>query len=245
LVERRLAERRPARSVERRLARSVERRPVRLAERPPVRLVERPPVAEPGHPSLPFLRTDMLREWLESSLARLNFEPHPLKERALAGYFRISHTEPLIEIALISAQGYAEYNYWKTAQREESGHADLYLMDLVDTFGREILGDIARYEPCPDTVSLLKWAADWNINSALYRTYLEYALCRQPPEGMEIMREVLPRTLAVHLEADPGHAAAGLEFLARFNILPAAVECIERALLAESRWFGLANGRAS
>jgi hypothetical protein len=187
----------------------------------------------------------MLAEWFDASLERLKFELHPLRERALAGYFRISHTEPLIEIALRNAEGYAERKYWDDARREEFGHADLYLLDLVDTFGVGILVDITLYEPCPEIVDLLKWAEAWNINSALYRVYLEYAFCRQPAEGLAIMREILPRTVAVHYEADPGHAAAGLEFLERFNILPASVEYIERALMAESRWFGLDGERTA
>lgn len=179
-------------------------------------------------------------EILRQSYARLSLMPRPLLEVCLAGYFRISHTEPLIWRALDRCTRERDHSFWTAALVDEAGHADIYFDDLVESFGPSVAGMIRRYRPCPDIVALLEWADAALLNGALYRLYLEYLVASQP-ERLEGLAAVLPRSVSVHRAADQAHWRETHRYVSDLGGLDeVAVLMIERALAAEMRHDGLA-----
>jgi hypothetical protein len=182
---------------------------------------------------------DILRE----SYARLPMTQRPVLETYLAGYFRISHTEPLIIRALERCKHKRDRTFWAAALDGEAGHAAIYLDDLVGTLGESVIEAIRQYRPCPEIVALLEWADRAFLNGALYRLYLEY-LVASHPEAVSALGHVLPKSVAVHLAADSAHWRETFGYVSRRGGISAgAILLIEHALAAEMRHDGLAHAR--
>jgi hypothetical protein len=181
-----------------------------------------------------------MKSLLHASYARLPIVKRPVLETLLAGYFRIAHTIPLIRNAINRADDEEDARFWRQAFEDERGHDDVYWQDLMETFGAEFPDHAGRYEPCPATIDLLAWADESNLHSALYRAYLEECLASAPEEAIAELSRYLPRSMAIHKEADPEHAAQTLAYLSRFDCDWAGkIAFIERCLSAEMRHVGL------
>jgi hypothetical protein len=179
----------------------------------------------------------MLAE-LRRSYARLPRAPRPRLEVCLAGYFRISHTEPLIRRALDRCVTARDRRFWADALTGEAGHAALYFEDLVAAFGADVAEAIRDYRPCPAILSLLEWADSAFLNGALYRLYLEYLVAARP-DLIEGLAAALPKSVAVHRAADRAHWRETHRYVAQLGGDRLAVPRIERALAAEMGHRGL------
>jgi len=181
---------------------------------------------------------DTLKGLFLDSLARL---PTPFRQRVeivLAGYWRISRTEELIQRVLDGELcDEDDRDYWTMGLEDERGHADAYRLDLRDWYGQQMAERlISAYQPCPGMYWLLtEGIGDCPYTLGIYRTYLELGLISMPPEALKEAREWLPRTMAIHEAADPGHADAGLDYLLRYHWENPAVEIemVEKMLIAE------------
>lgn len=169
----------------------------------------------------------------------------PVEETLLGGYYRIGHTDDLIEDALRAARTPEDRRFWADARREERGHAELYRADLLALWGRSQLGEwLAAYQPCPEIVELLAWCRQASLHLACYRAYLENYLVQMPDAPRREFTRLLPRTARVHFAADPHHAKDCARYLARFAArdVQRCFGIVERALSAEARWRGLPDG---
>jgi hypothetical protein len=172
---------------------------------------------------------------LEASYARLPLVPRPALNVCLDGYFRISHTEPLIQRALERSLHRRDRIFWKSALDGERGHAGIYLDDLVISFGIGVVAKIRQYQPCPETIALLQWADTSHLNGALYRLYLEYLTARHS-DLLAGLAPLLPRTVALHLAADQAHWRETYRYVEQRGGIPeTAILLIEHALTAEIR----------
>lgn len=166
----------------------------------------------------------------------------PIEETLLGGYYRIGHTDDLIDAALSAARTPEDRRFWLDAQREERGHAELYRADLLALWGRSQLGEwLAAYRPCPAIVGLLAWCRQASLHLACYRSYLENYLVRMPDSARREFMRLLPRTARVHFAADPHHVEDCARYLARFDarMVQQCFGIVEQALGAEARWRGL------
>lgn len=183
----------------------------------------------------------MILAQLAKSFARIPKKEKPIDEALLAGYYRICHTDQLIQHVLSRRLPERDRAFWSKAANEESGHADLYRKDLEGFYGDQFEPVLYRYIPCPEICSLMRWARQKPVHLGVYRAYMESALVSMNEAAKEAFRIVLPRTAEVHLALDPHHIQECVEYLEHFpeEQITEHIETVEEAFKHESLWIGL------
>jgi len=177
---------------------------------------------------------------LAESFARIPKKDKPIDEVLLAGYYRICHTDQLIQSVIDRRLPELDRAFWTRAAAEEKGHSDLYLKDLEDYYGDQFPTFLYRYIPCPEMCSLMRWAKETPLHLGVYRAYMESALVGMSEASKEAFRIVLPRTAAAHLALDPQHVEECIEYLGHFasQQITEHIKTVEEAFIHESLWIG-------
>jgi hypothetical protein len=181
---------------------------------------------------------DTLLNLIQDSIRRLPVVERSIDEVLWAAYYRISQTEPLI-IAQITNPvciNQADWDYWRKGYDEEKDHAQAYWFDLCDYYGSGRVDALrSAYVPCPKMAFHLHGHIATPYELGMYRLYLETAFCAMSEQERLLAEQWLPRTMSIHLAADPTHRREGLEYMARFNNEDHCAEIarIEAALTAE------------
>lgn len=186
-----------------------------------------------------------LREEIAASFKRLPKVQRALLELLLAGYYRITYTEDLIQHVNTYGNEYDKL-FWQRALNDERGHARVYYTELKAITGALTDKLIASYVPCPQIVSMLAWTKESHANAALYRAYLEYGLLQLPEKAFKFFEMLLPYTMRLHKHADLTHSADCFVYMESFNHSAdewrARLSVIEAAFVAEINHTGLFEG---
>lgn len=139
---------------------------------------------------------------LERELSDISLDDSGIRHILLDGYWRLRQTKFL-----------GSLHGWDNWAWEESRHDTPYWWDLEQSFGKSINLEIIRHTPSIYSIDLIEWASESIINLAIYRLFCEGYTVWPGNTSIKILDHYLPRTIALHISADEGHAQDMLDFL--------------------------------